>query len=387
MDIKHLVSLNRADIFHLKNKMQNQGFFPDHPKMALPKLPYHSDSQNKRFAMDPRKFLEDFGWDTFKFALALKANPNSGKTAFLNRIKRSKAFTNKIWNASRYVIMNLKGDEDSPLEVHQTNTADKWFLHRLNSTIDQINQYMDQSLFADVGRVLYQFFRHEFCDWYLEFSKADIQNRETRKTLKISLLILLRCLHPFIPFLTEEIHSKMNSNRKLLMEYTFPQLDSQRIFLREHLIIEHLKALISKTRKIKSENNLPPGKMFRVYIMINSPGIKNDIKSNLKYYGFLIPNRKIEIVDNFTGLPRGFRAEIQNMKILLPLENETERKTYLEKITKDFKQNRARIIDFESRLSDPQFVKQESELAALKRSLLKLHKIKEKIQNTIADLR
>lgn len=245
---------------------------------------------------------------------------------------------------------------------------------------------MDQSLISDAGRVLYQFFRHEFCDWYLEFSKADIQNLETRKTLKTSLFILLQCLHPFIPYLTEEIHGKMNSNGKFLLDYPFPQFDSHWVFLREYSLIEYLKALISRTRKIKSENNLPPGKLFPVYIIINSPGIKKDIKSNLTYYENLIPSWKIKIVNDFSGLPGGFRTEIQNTKILLSLQNETERKIYLEKLKKDFKKNRSRIIDFESRLSDPRFVKQESELTSLKRSLLRSHKIKEKIQKAIADL-
>jgi valyl-tRNA synthetase len=387
IDFTYLVDLNRADAIHLKNRMQNREDFPDQEEITIPNLSVRSHSPNKRFLMEPRKYLEDFGWDTFKFALSLKANPDSGKSAFLNRIKRSKSFTHKVWNAARYVNMNLRGDEDSTIDIHKASTVDKWFLHQLNCTVDQINEFLDHGHMTDMARVLYQFFRHEFCDWYLEFSKADIQNSETRKTLKLSLQILLQCLHPFIPFLTEEIHGKMNPNGKLLMDYPFPQFDSKLAFLREHAIIEHLKALISKSRQIKSENSLPSGTRSLIYITINAPGRKNDIKSNLKYYEFLIPGGKAVIVKDFSGLPGGFRAEIQNMKIMLSLENETDRKSYVEKLERDFKQTGIRISSLESKLSDPRFVKQksESDLTVLKRSLLKSHKIKEKIQKAISD--
>jgi valyl-tRNA synthetase len=338
--------------------------------------------------VDIKKCLNAFGWDTFKFALALNTNPESGKSPFTNRIKHSKAFTHKIWNASRYVFMNLQGDEDSFLETQKTNTADKWILHLLNNMVDQINRSMDQFLIADVARNLHHFFWHEFCDWYLEFSKTDIQSLQTRKTLKISLLTLLKCLHPFMPFLTEEIHNIIDSNGTLLRDSPFPQFNSKWVFLREHTAIENLKTLISGTRKIKSENNLSPNRRFRIYFMIKSPEIKRDVRSNLKYYKFLIPTRKTEIIDDSAGLPGGFRAELQNMKIVLSLENETERKEYLKKLERDFEQTRVHITDVESKLADPQFVKQESEseLSALKRSLLKSYKKKEKIQKTIADL-
>ncbi len=390
LDLQNLAALNRTDTTNIKNRMQNRGLTPDNPVIPDPDQgrPKRFSHKNESKATEVLNILENFGWDNFKFTLAIKTDPDPELSVFLTRIKRIKAFTRKIWNASRYVIMNLRNDEDSSLKFDKITATDKWFLHRLNNTVDQINRQMDQHQIPNAAATLYHFFWHEFCDWYLEFSKTDIRSRETRKVLKFSLLHLLQCLHPFIPFLTEEIHQKINPDQGLLMTAAFPQFNGNWVFLQDHSAIEKLKTLITRTRKIRSENKINPGKPFSVYIRVNSPGIKNGIAKNLKYYDFLIRSQKSEIVDDFSGLPCGFKAKIQNLEILLPLKNETERKQYLNKLMKDFEQTRARIFGAESKLADPQFISREpeSELSALKKSLLKSHQKREKIQKTLADL-
>jgi valyl-tRNA synthetase len=390
LDLQNLASLNRADTTQIKSRMQNRGLTPDNPVIPDPdqERPKRFSHKNEGEVIEIHKILENFGWDNFKFTLAIKADPDPELSVFLTRIKRIKAFTHKIWNASRYIIMNLHNDEDSSLEFDKITTTDKWLLHRLNNTVDQINHQMDQYQIPNAASTLYHFFWHEFCDWYLEFSKTDIRNRETRKVLKFSLLHLLQCLHPFIPFLTEEIHQKVNPGQGLLMTASFPQFNSNWVFLRDHSAIEQLKTLITRTRKIISENKINPVKPFSVYIRINSPGIKNEIAKNMKYYDFLTRSQKSEIVDDFSGLPGGFKAKTQNLEILLPLKNETERKQVLNKLKRDFEQTRARIFGVESKLADPQFISRESEsgLSALKKSLLKSHQKREKIQKILSDL-
>ena len=390
LDLQNLTAINRNDTTQIKNRMQNRVLTPDNPMIPDPDQghPKQFSYKNESEVTEIHKILENFGWDNFKFTLAIKVDPDPELSVFLTRIKRIKAFTHKIWNASRYVIMNLHDDEDSSLEFDKITATDKWFLHRLNNTVDQVNHQMDQYQISDAAATLYHFFWHEFCDWYLEFSKTDIRNRETRKVLKFSLLHLLQCLHPFIPFLTEEIHQKITPDQGLLKTASFPQFNSNWVFLQDHSAIEQLKTLITKTRKIRSENKINPGKPFSVYIRVNSPEIKNKITKNLKYYDFLTRSQKSEIVDDFSGLPCGFRAKTQNLEILLVLKNKTERKQVLNKLKKDFEKTRARIFGAESKLADPQFISRESEsgLSALKKSLLKSHQKREKIQKTLADL-
>ena len=155
---------------------------------------------------------------SLRFTLAIQAVPGMDISLSINRIKGYKAFINKIWNASRYIIMNLKGDESLNIDFNNISVTDKWILHLLNLTTKNINSLMDNYRINEAADVLYHFFWHEYCDWYLEFSKNDIENKETRSVLKYTLFRILQLLHPFIPYLTEEIYQMIRADEEFLLE-------------------------------------------------------------------------------------------------------------------------------------------------------------------------
>ncbi len=345
-------------------------------------------SKTKNNAVDPLDVIDKFGSDALRFTLAIQAVPGMDISFSMNRIKGYKAFANKIWNASRYVIMNLKGDENFNVDFKKISDTDKWILNFLNNIIEKVNDLMDNYRINEAADQIYHFFWHEYCDWYLEFAKNDIDNIDTRKVLKFTLFRLLQLLHPFMPFITEEIYQKIKINEDFLIQTKFPSFNSEMFFIDEYKDIELLKKIIMETRKTRTENRIDPNKKIDIYLKSESEKEREIVSNLLRYFNFLTKSISTEIKNDFSNLPKGFRGVCLNWEILLPFSNNSDRVKELKRLKKEVDKAENQIKKLGEKLSNKEFVTKAPELIVIdfKKNLQVLIDKREKIQKTISDL-
>ncbi|MGD2089462.1 MAG: class I tRNA ligase family protein [Candidatus Aminicenantes bacterium] len=337
----------------------------------------------------PLKIIEEYGADPLRFTLAVQAVPEMDTSLSFSRVKGCQTFTNKIWNASRYVIMNLNSDENFNIDFSRLSETDKWILHALNNTIVKVNDFMDNYRVNEAADLLYYFFWHEYCDWYLEFSKNDLHNPDTRKTLKFTLYKLLQMLHPFMPFITEELYQKIKGNHKrFLLQTGFPAFHSERVFNQEFIDVEVLKKVVNLTRKTRTENKIDPNHRIRICLKTGSKKECDALTGNMKYFDSLTRSAKTEIVTDFSHLPKGFKDTCLNWEILLPFDNDQDRLKELTRLKKELEKIKNQVNDLEKRLCNDGFVKKTpgSVVLNLKKNLQETIDRQNKIQKIIDDL-
>ncbi len=345
-------------------------------------------SKTKNNVIDPLDIIEKHGTDALRFTLAIQAVPGMDISLSLSRIKGYKTFVNKIWNASRFVIMNLQGDEDILFDRDNITITDKWILHNLNMTIKEINTLMDNYKINEAADLLYHFFWHEFCDWYLEFSKNDIKNLDTRKVLKYTLFRFMQLFHPFMPFITEEIYQKIGTEGEFLLNTEFPTFRSEFVFTEAYLNIELVKKIITETRKTRTENKIDPNVRLNIFLKTDSEKEKEVFLKSAKYFNFLTKSSKTEIVPDLSVLPKGFRGVLINWEILLPFENDEDRINELKRLEKEFQKTELLIKNIEAKLANENFTKRAPEeiVNGFKKTLQESIDKKIKIEKTIKDL-
>jgi valyl-tRNA synthetase len=340
-------------------------------------------------ASHPLKVIEEYGADPLRFTLAVRAATGMDASLSLSRLKSSQTFTNKIWNASRYVIMNLDGDENFDIDFSHLPAADKWILHALNNTIVKVNDFMDNYRLSEAADWLYRFSWHEYCDWYLEFSKNDLHNPDTRKTLKFTLYRLLQMLHPFMPFITEELYQKIKGNGKpFLLQTGFPVFHSELVFNHEFIEVQVLKKVVIQTRKTRTGNKIDPRHHIPVYLKTGSDKEREALTRSMKYFDSLTRSAKTEIVTDFSHLPKGFKGTCLNWEILLPFDNDEERLKELARLKNELGKIENHIDNLEKKLSNDRLVRKTPGpvVLDLKKNLQETIDRRNKIQRTLDDL-
>ncbi len=345
-------------------------------------------SKTKNNVIDPLVIIDKYGADALRLTLAIQAVPGMDIALSISRIKGYKGFLNKIWNASRYILMNLKGDEDGNFEIADISATDKWILHSMNKTIEKVNDYIDNYRINDAADSLYHFFWHEYCDWYLEFSKNDINNIGSRNVLLYSLKTMLKLMHPFIPYITEEIFDKVENGNKLLLETKYPEFKGKLVFIEEYNNVELLKKIIMETRKTRTENGLDPNLRIKTYLKYGIEKEKQVMLPLLQYYNFLTKADETEIIEDFDSSIKGFRGVVQKWEILLPIDNEEKLKDEIKRLSKELAKLDSIIEKNETKLGQADFVKKapENVIAKFKTTLQDSIDKKNKIEKTISDL-
>ncbi len=229
--------------------------------------------------VDPMDVIEKYGCDSMRFFLTTSSAPGQDLRFDEEKVSSTWNFINKLWNASRFVFMNTEGFTDYTFE--NLSISDKWILTKLNKTIKKVKKHMDKYEFNGVGTILYNFIWDDFCDWYIELSKVNMNNT-TKSVLLYNLECILKMLHPFMPYVTEEIYMMLPKHDESIMISKYPSYNKEQVF---DVNFEVIIDLIVKIRKIKLENNL--GKDF--IVSYNSKLIKENVDIIRK----LIKNEKI----------------------------------------------------------------------------------------------
>ena len=222
--------------------------------------------------VDPVEFIDKYGTDTLRFALINGVANGSDIRFSTDRIEGTRNFMNKVWNASRFVLMNAEGKTLVPVEQCRLNLADKWILTKLNDTVRNVTDLLEKYELGMAAGALYDFVWSEFCDWYIELTKPvlygtdDVARRDTLSVLCYVLDKILKLLHPFAPCITEEIYQSLPDHGESIMIERFPEYNNAYNFADEANLVEELKDIVTKLRNIRNEYNVAPGKRIRLYV-------------------------------------------------------------------------------------------------------------------------
>jgi valyl-tRNA synthetase len=323
-------------------------------------------SKSKGNVIDPLTIIDQYGTDAFRFTLAAFAAQGRDIKLAEERIAGYRNFCNKVWNAARFTLMNLEGFDPDPLRLGDLALAegDKWILHRLNEAARETNKALAEYRFNEAAMGLYQFTWSEFCDWYVELSKKDLyggdpQRKTTaRYVLWYTLEHLLRLLHPFMPFITEEIWQALPGAKvgATIMLAPYPEPAPERFHPEAAANMERVMAVIGGIRNIRGEMEVPPSREISVIL---SCGSEESLRLMKHGEGAIISLARVADLAIGQGIEKPEDASIQvagDVQIYVPLKGlvdaEEEEKRLLKELAKIVKE----IDQFSKKLENPSFV-------------------------------
>jgi valyl-tRNA synthetase len=284
-------------------------------------------SKSRGNVIDPLIIMDKYGTDAFRFTLAIFAAQGRDIILSEKRIEGYSAFCNKIWNSTRFILMNLGNDfKPEAIDANLLELFDKWILHAFNQTVKKTTQALVEYRFNDAAQTLYDFWWHEFCDWYIELSKPRIYAGDSLKgtiakqVLYFVLHEYLKLLHPFMPFITEEIWSNITINEGRIVVAAWPQYDERFNFENEFNYAELFKEIVYKIRNIRGEMNVPPDKKAHVVIKAGKK-IEQLIRQQENNLKILAKLEAVEYNAAYTPQKTDASAVLPECEIYVPLKD------------------------------------------------------------------
>jgi valyl-tRNA synthetase len=345
-------------------------------------------SKSKGNIIDPLEVLDKFGTDAFRFTLAVLAIQGRDIRLSEERIAGYRNFINKIWNAARFVLINLEDCDPPLIDKAGLTLADRWIMTRIARVSEQVDSYMDEYRFNEAASACYQFVWHEFCDWYLEMAKLQLYSEDQRRrqaaqsVIQILLSGVIRLLHPFLPFITEEIWQRLPHTEGSVMAAPFSHADEYIDDEHSIEVMDLVRGVITGIRNVRGEMNIPPKTYVRAVIDVSGEHEGEILKENQDYISTLARTESIEIAvrgEKPEGSATYVSGDIQVhvlLKGLMDYEKERAR------IYKEIKKAEMEIDRSQKKLANRDFlnqapeqvvegVREKSELMAVK--LEKLH--------------
>nr|WP_308564361.1 valine--tRNA ligase [uncultured Peptostreptococcus sp.] len=317
--------------------------------------------------IDPLEIIDQYGADALRFTLTTGNSPGNDMRFYMERVEFARNFNNKLWNASRFVFMNL---EDESLLDNLTREsvedkltlADKWIISRANRLVKEVNYNMDQ---FDLGIALqkaYDFTWSEYCDWYIEIVKPRLygDDREAKRaalyTLTYVLEKILKLLHPFIPFITEEIYSYLPTVEGYIITAEYPHYKEADDMLAEEEKMNLIMDGIRNVRNVRAEMNVPPSKKAKI-IIVPTDDKRPAMEDGKEYFKSLASASDVEIQDNKDGIPEdAVSVVIDGVELFIPLDELVDFEKEKERLNKERDKALAEIKRVEGKLNNPGFV-------------------------------
>lgn len=317
--------------------------------------------------IDPLEIIDQYGADALRFTLATGNSPGNDMRFYMERVEFARNFNNKLWNASRFVFMNLEDEsllEGLTRESVKANLtlADKWIISRTNRVVKEVNYNMDQ---FDLGIGLqkaYDFTWSEYCDWYIEIVKPRLygDDREAKRaalyTLTYVLEKILKLLHPFIPFITEEIYSYLPTVEGYIITAEYPHYEEADDMLAEEEKMNLIMDGIRNVRNVRAEMNVPPSKKAKI-IIVPTDDKRLAMEDGKEYFKSLASASEVEIKDNKDGIPEdAVSVVIDGVELFIPLDELVDFEKEKERLNKERDKALAEIKRVEGKLNNPGFV-------------------------------
>lgn len=316
--------------------------------------------------------IEAHGTDALRFTFLSQATTGRDIKFDMNRLDGYRNFCNKLWNASRYVLMNAEGEDcGSDGSEVELSLADCWIISQLQKVEAQVTKAMDEYRFDHASQALYEFVWNEYCDWYLELSKpvlwddsASVEaKRGTRRTLVRVLEVILRLAHPMMPYITEEIWQRVSplagtfmGEGASLMLQAWPEADESKIDEQSTRDIEWLKGVIIAVRNIRAEMNIAPGKPLDVLLTKGQPEDAKRLESNRHFLAKLAKLESVTWLENPNDAPLSATQLVGDMEVLVPMADLIDKDTELARLNKEIEKQDKLIGGIEKKLGNDGFI-------------------------------
>lgn len=314
--------------------------------------------------VDPLDVIDKYGADALRFFLVNGNSPGNDLRYYESKVESSRNFANKLWNASRLVLMNVDDDfEKVEIENIDLHTEDKWMLHKLNETIKSIDTKLEKFEIGLYSEEIYEFIWNEFCDWYLEMIKPRLYSEDKNvKNDGVNILIyvldkILKLLHPIMPFITEEIYQHLPIKGEALIVSDWPKYKEEFVFEEVFSEIEYSKDIIKAIRNIRSEMNIPNKKRTNTLYYTEDEFSKNAIENNKNHIMQLAFSDSIKFEDKNNIESKDFtNLVVGKSEVFLPMSELIDKDKEIERLNKERDKVISEIERVDSKLANEGFV-------------------------------
>lgn len=325
----------------------------------------HKMSKSRGNVIDPLVMMEEYGTDAFRFTLAIFAAQGRDIILSEKRIEGYRAFCNKIWNAVRFILMNL-GNDFSPqkLKIDELEKFDRWILHRLNIAIASVNKSLEEYRFNDAAQEIYEFWWHELCDWYLELVKSRLYGESSSESANAARQVLyhvlrqaVKLLHPIMPFISEEIWDKVKQpqEKRLVLE-SWPQVEAEFAFEEDARKTDIFKEVVYKIRNIRGELNIPPSRKANVVFVPKTDYIIEILNQTTVYIQSMAKVENIVIKKEYQPAKTDASAIMNDCEIYVPLAGLIDIDKEKERLEKEIERVKADLERISAKLSNQKFI-------------------------------
>ena len=331
--------------------------------------------------IDPLEVIDKYGADALRLTLITGNAPGNDMRFYWERVENSRNFANKVWNASRFIMMNMEGKEVTKPDAADLQPVDKWILSKLNGVIKEVTDNMETFELGIAVQKVYDFIWEEFCDWYIEMVKPRLYATDDAKsqnaalyTLREVLIDALKLLHPYMPFVTEEIFCTLQSEEESIMISSWPVYSDDRAFAKEEKEIEIIKEAVRGIRNIRTEMNVPHSRKAQVYVVSDSNDIVNAFDEGKLFFASLAMASEVTVQSDKTGISDdAVSVVIPNAVIYMPFTDLVDISAEIERLTKEEKRLNGEIARCKGMLSNEKFISKAPEA--------KVNEEKEKLAN------
>ena len=374
------------------------------------KVPFHHvlihglvrDSQGRKMSkslgngIDPLEIIDQYGADALRLTLITGNAPGNDMRFYMERVEASRNFANKVWNASRFIMMNLeKAEVPGEMPKDQLTAADKWILSKVNTLAKEVTENMDKYELGIAVQKVYDFIWEEFCDWYIEMVKPRLYNDgDTTKsaalwTLKTVLVNALKLLHPYMPFITEEIFCTLQSEEESIMISRWPEFTEEWHFAEDEAAVEMIKEAVRGIRNVRTGMNVPPSKKAKVFVVSESENVRNTFENGKVFFATLGSASEVTVQADRSGIDEdAVSAVLPEAVIYMPFAELVDIDKEIERLQKEEQRLTKELARVNGMLSNERFMSKapESKVAEERAKLEKYSQMMDQVKERLAHL-
>lgn len=346
--------------------------------------------------IDPLEVIDKYGADALRLTLITGNAPGNDMRFYWERVENSRNFANKIWNAARFIMMNVEKADISGVSLADLTIADRWILSKVNDLAEEMTENMEKYELGIAVSKVYDFIWEEFCDWYIEMVKprlyhdADETKAAALWTLKTVLIQALKLLHPYMPFITEEIFCNIQDEEESIMISNWPVKKTEWSFKEDEAAVDTIKAAVRAIRNLRTEMNVPPSKKATVYVVSAKPEIRDIFEASKSFFATLGYASEVFVCKDKAGIDENAVSTlIHDASVYIPLAELVDIDKEIERLEKEKTKLSAEIKRASGMLANPKFVDKApaSKVEEEKAKLAKYTEMAEQVAERLAQLK
>ena len=361
------------------------------------------DSQGRKMSkslgngIDPLEIIDKYGADALRLTLITGNSPGNDMRFYMERVEANRNFANKVWNASRFILMNMEGKTGIETGAEHLQPVDKWILSRLNNVVREVTDNMENFELGIAVQKVYDFIWDEFCDWYIEMVKprlyaqddADSQNAALW-TLRTVLLDALKLLHPYMPFVTEEIFCAVQSEEESIMISSWPVYQQDRCFEKEEKQIELIKDAVRGVRNVRTQMNVPMSRKAHIFVVSDKAAVRDVFTEGKLFFASLAGASEVTCQEDKNGIaPDAVSVVIPNATLYIPFAELVDIAQEIERLEREKQRLTGELERVNGMLNNERFMSRapEQKIAQEKAKLEKYAQMMAQVEERLAQLK